>query len=157
MLPPSLLRIDLRKHGLLFLQCDVCIQLLLVFKLEPLLEVINQLLPVDTTLSWGQLSELPLPLLLDLGLDLIGRLPSRNEIHSMILLPCLPDRLRVLDDGLLRALLLLLGRTHALAAGLGLDRGVVDLRLLRRRVEREEHLADIGLPPELFPQLRISC
>jgi hypothetical protein len=125
--------------------------------LESLLEVINQLLAVDTTFPWWQLCELPLPLLLDLGLYLIGRLPPGYEIDRMILLSCLSDGFRVLDDGLLGALLLLLRGAHALAAGLGLDRRVINLRLLWRRVEREKHLAHVGLPPELLPQLRVSC
>lgn len=157
MLPPPLLRVDLWQERLLLLHGDVCVQLLFVFKLESLLEVINQLLAIDTTFPWWQLCELPLPLLLDLSLYLIGRLPSRYEIYRMILLSCLSDGFRVLDDGLLRTLLLLLWGTHALAAGLGLDRRVINLGLLWRRVEREEHLANVGLPPELLPQLRVSC
>ena len=95
------------------------------------------MLAVDTTFPRWKLCELTLPLLLDLSLDLIGRLPSRYEIYCMILLSCLSDGFRVLNDGLLRTLLLLLWGTHTLTAGLGLDRRVINLRLLWRRVERE--------------------
>ena len=154
---PPLAVIYGRQQRRLLLHRNVCVELLLVFELKALLQLVDHLLPVLASLARRKHHWALLELLVDFGLDLFARATPWYEINSMVLLASLANWLRVLDDSLLRTLLLLLGRALRRPSRSRLDRRVIDLDFLWHRVQREKHLPHISLPAELLPQLRVIC
>ncbi len=132
------------------------IEFFFIFELESFLQIIDHHLAVDTSLARWQHGKSTVPLLLDLRLDLIRRLPLWDKVHSVILSSWFLRKVRVVDDCLLRALLFLLRWPDGLPAGLGFHRWIVYLRLLRCRIQRKQHLAHVGFSSELFPELAIG-
>ena len=121
----------------LLLHRDVRVELLLVFELKTLLKLVDHLLAVLAPLARREHHRTLFKLLLKFSLNLFPRTAPRDEVNRMVLLASSSNRLRVLDDSLLRALLLLLRGPLGRPSRPRLDRWVIDLDLLWRRVKRE--------------------